>query len=106
MEDYLLRRLLVAWKKVSRLRFPVEVAAENVGHGEPDFYLKWQNEQTLGVEVTEAGEENYQAWLTSTEDVSDPGGADLVPFEPSTARTVKEMKRAIRAKIDKFDRGS
>lgn len=105
-EDYLLRRLLVAWKRVGRLRFPVEVTAETVNQGEPDFYLNWHNEDSLGVEVTEAGEENYQAWLTFTEDASDPGGAELVPLEPSTARTVEEIKRAIRNKIDKFDRGS
>ena len=102
-EDYVLRRLLVAWKETRRLSFPVQVLAENMQDGEPDFLLSWPDGQTLGVEVTEAGEEDYQAWLTKTE--SGSSDVELIPLEASTDRTVSEIKRAIARKIAKLDKG-
>ena len=66
-EDYIFRRLLVAWRETKQLIFPVNIRAETDGDGEPDFLLTWDEGETRGIEVTEAGEENYQAWLTQTE---------------------------------------
>lgn len=104
-EDYVLRRLLVAWKETDRLRFPVEVRAETDRPGEPDFLLAWPDGQTLGVEVTEAGEENYQAWMTHSEADLKAGNALDVPLEASTRRTIEEIRRAIAAKVEKFQNG-
>ena len=102
MEEYILRRLLVAWKSVEGLSFPVAVRAEQGRDGEPDFVLSWPNGKTLGVEVTEAGEEDYQAWLTK--EAHSPSG-EGVPHDLSTDRTVKELARAITAKNKKHNRG-
>lgn len=67
-EDYVLRRLLVAWKETGRLEYPLEISATTDQKHAPDFILAWSNGEFLGVEVTEAGDESYQAWLTRTED--------------------------------------
>ena len=98
-EDYVLRRLLVAWKEASILRFPVEVSATFEEAGEPDFLLVWPDE-SLGIEVTEAGEQSYQAWLT------EKGNATKsVPLDADTDRTAREIRRAITRKVEKYDAG-
>ena len=103
-EDYVLRRLLVAWREMERLRLPVEIHAEDEREGEPDFVLRWPND-SLGIEITEAGEENYQKWLTHLEQ-ADPTEVESVPLEASTQRTAAEIEKAIRRKIEKYDRGA
>jgi hypothetical protein len=105
-EDYVLRRLLAAWKISGRLRFPVDVRAERTRKGEPDFVLRWSEGRTLGVEITEAGDEDYQRWLTRTEDMTAPGSAVELPFEPSMRGTISELAKAIAGKIAKFDSGA
>ena len=55
--------------------------------------------------MTEAGEEDYQKWLTETEAVPDEAVVDL-PFDASTERTVSELVRSIKTKVDKFDEGA
>lgn len=105
-EDYVLRRLIAAWRLSDQLRFPVDVRAERDRDHWPDFVLAWPDGQTLGVEVTEAGEEKYQRWLTETEDRSEPEGVVHVPYDASTSRTVDELIRAIDKKVQKYDRGS
>lgn len=102
MEEYILRRLLVAWKVSGCLSFPVVVHAERGRDAEPDFVLSWPNGKTVGIEVTEASEENYQAWLTK--EAHSPSG-EGVPHNLSTDRTLKELARAITAKNRKYDRG-
>ncbi len=107
-EDYVLRRLLVAWHRTGRLSYPIELTARTEGDGIPDFTLS-SREGACGIEITEAGEEDYQAWLTHTARARAkgevPGAADL-PFEASTRRTADEVLRAVRAKIEKHDAGS
>ena len=92
------------------LRFPVQIKASTDEAGEPDFVFTWPDGQTLGVEVTEAGEEDYQKWLTATEDLREEGlREELVvelPLEASTSRTLSEIKRSIKKKIENFDRGA
>ena len=105
-EDYVLRRLLAAWRLSEQLRFPVEIHAERDRDNCPDFVLVWPDGGTLGVEVTEAGEEQYQRWLTETEDRTEPEGVVHVPFEASTSRTVEELVRAVSKKVQKYDQGS
>jgi len=105
-EDYVFRRLLVAWKESGRLSFPVTVRATADERYEPDYVLEKPDGATLGIEITEAGEENYQAWLTSIE--RQPAGgqrAHLVPFEDSDQEIADQIRSAIEAKISKFDLG-
>lgn len=105
-EDYVLRRLLVAWKEAGRLDFPIEARAAWGDERQPDFTLEWPDGDSLGVEVTEAGEEDYQAWLTRTEGERDEApGAVSMPLGASTLRTAAAMRKAIDAKVKKFDRG-
>lgn len=106
-EDYVLRRLLAAMARVGRLAFPVTVRAEGEREGEPDFLLDLGTGETLGIEITEAGEEIYQEWLTRTETkresgilVSPPHDGDIQMF-PAPA----EFARVIRLKCEKFDKG-
>ncbi len=98
-EDYVLRRLLVAWKKVGELRWPIHLRAQLDDDGLPDFLFTWPDGGTLGVEITEAGEEDYQRWLTEEE-------AAVILFDASTSRRVEEIKRAIQRKTEKYDAGA
>jgi hypothetical protein len=104
-EDYVLRRLLVAWKQIGALEFPVTVRAETQRKGRPDFTLSWDEESSRGIEVTEAGEQAYQAWMTRTESITKAGRAIDVPFEASTPRTADSFHTAIVRKVVKFDEG-
>jgi len=103
-EDYVLRRLLAAWTIAGRIAFPCEIRAARTDKGEPDFLLTLPDGRTAGIEITEAGEEKYQEWLTHTE----LGEEDVIddPFDPSEQRTVSELVQAIERKVDAFDRGS
>ena len=105
-EDYVLRRLLIALRTEDRLEFPVELSATHDEAGKPDFTFEWDDGRTLGLEVTEAGEEDYQRWLTLFEEegVVNPSPTN-VPFEASTTRTAAEIKRAIASKVEKHDKG-
>jgi hypothetical protein len=105
-EDYVLRRLLAAWKISGRLKFPVDIQAEQSVPLEPDFVLMLANGDSLGVEITEAGEERYQQWLTHAEPEIRSGKVVHIPFEADTRRTASEISRAIAAKVKKFDAGS
>ncbi len=107
-EDYVIRRLLVACKRADGLSWPLRIRAEKETDHEPDFLLIWPDGHSLGVEVVEAGEEAYQAWLTGTEEIREAGGPNVVhvPFDASTDRTVDELCRAIDSKVSKFDSGA
>lgn len=104
-EDYVLRRLLVAWKQLGVLQWPFQVRAQDDDKGVPDFLLTWPDRTTRGIEVTEAGEEDYQRWLTAYDAEGEDQVLD-VPLEASTPRTVEEIQRAIRSKVEKFDQGA
>ena len=73
-EDYVLRRVLIALKQTGRIPFPAEVRAERDGNGHPDFTLLESDGTVLGIEVTEAGHENYQKWLTDAEKTTPSSG--------------------------------
>lgn len=107
-EDYVFRRLLVAWCQVDALSWPVTVRADRTTDREPDFLFTLPGSNTLGVEVTEAGEESYQAWLTHIDRDVDTSDLDTqsVPLEASTKRTIDELANAISRKNAKFDAGS
>ena len=102
-EDYVARRILVAWRECGLLQFPVEVQAETETEGEPDFVLAWSGGDSLGLEVTEAGEEIYQKWLTFTERSE---ATDSIPLGASTPPMAAEIKGAIRRKVKRYDEGA
>jgi hypothetical protein len=111
-EDYILRRVLVALHKEGRLEFPFDVLAEpEPGRdGEPDFLLRESSGRIVGMEVTEAGKEDYQAWLTRTEDLRESGDAVLehgdryVP-RIETDAVAAEIHDAIERKTRLYDSG-
>ena len=102
-EDYVLRRLLIAWKRRHMVRFPFTVCASSQVPRSPDFVVgdasgRW------GVEVTEAGSQSHQAWMTEIEDK--PAETHLVPGDGWTLPWIAEqVKAAISNKVQKFDRG-
>jgi hypothetical protein len=108
MEDYVLRRLLVAWREQGALECPLTISAERMADGEPDFLVSWPDGRTLGIEITEAGKKNYQAWLTHLDRgaATDAATGQSVPLEASTERTVSEIAEKIRKKIAKYEAGS
>ncbi|MBM3517039.1 MAG: DUF29 domain-containing protein [Alphaproteobacteria bacterium] len=100
-EDYVLRRLLVAWRKTGALRFPCTVVAENGGEREPDFRLACEAAPSLSLEVIEAGEEKYPVWLTRADPparLSEPAlAAHHVISAPERA-----IRDAIAEKVQEF----
>ncbi|MEX2647652.1 MAG: DUF29 domain-containing protein [Alphaproteobacteria bacterium] len=109
-EEFVLHRLLVAWRDAGALSFPVEVrAVDRRLQGSwrlPDFVLQQGAGGDIGLEVTEAGEERHQRWMTKLERSR---GAQHVPDEDddlSTTRTVDEFKRAIASKSKVLNEGS
>jgi hypothetical protein len=99
-EDYVLRRFLAACKSAVSLRFPLKVQAGQERDGEPDFVFAWDDGRRLGVEITEAGSREYQAWLTASEAQYADDETEL-----STSRTVGELADAIAKKNARYDCG-
>ena len=89
-EDYVLRRLLIAWKHVGSLRLPLTVHAPD--RVAPDFLLS-DADGCRGLEVTEAGREERETWLVSRDGWT-PG------------HVVQQLRAAIRRKVEQFDRGA
>ncbi len=104
-EDYVLRRLLVAWKLAGKISFPVTIHADHARPGHPDFVMIWPDGTEHGVEITEAGEATYQEWLTRSEDSRDPAGVVQIPLHASTERTVDEFVKAITSKARGYQSG-
>ncbi len=106
-EDYVLRRILVAWREDGLLRLPLCIEAERDRRGEPDFRLLWPDGSVVGLEVTEAGEESHQRALTALE--RRPGVLHLPEEESpeaSTSRTIDELARALERKRDCLAKGA
>jgi hypothetical protein len=106
-EAYVLRRLLVALRAVGGLSYPTLIRAVPTGEQGPsrlpDFVMKEGPGAAMGMEIVEAGEEDYQRWLTHDADnrtatLPDDLGA-------STRRTADEIFRALEKKVEKFDQG-
>jgi hypothetical protein len=109
-EDYVFRRVLVALHKEGRLEFPFDVFAEQDRDGKPDFLLRRRGGLAVGMEITEAGKEDYQAWLTRTEDLRDSGDAVLEPGDGYVPRietdaVAAEIHKAIARKTRRYDSG-
>ena len=100
-EDYVLRRLLIAWKRRGSLRLPLTVHASD--QAAPDFLLQDAG-GCRGLEVTEAGAEAHQRRMTGmareereTWLVSEDG------WTPS--HIVQQLRAAIRSKVNALDAG-
>ena len=105
-EDYILRRLLVAWRYKGNLSFHFEVKAAHEEKEEPDFCITWPNGQRQGIEVTEAGDEAYQAWATAFEKRKrKQSHAEIVPFPFSEEDTARQIAEAIARKVEKYEKG-
>lgn len=85
-EDYVLRRLLIAWKHAGSLTVH---ASDRVA---PDFLLS-DADGCRGLEVTEAGREERETWLVSRDGWT-PG------------HVVQPLRAAIRRKVEQFDQGA
>ncbi|MCC7050058.1 MAG: DUF29 domain-containing protein [Alphaproteobacteria bacterium] len=107
-EDYVLRRLITAWRVAETFRFPVTIRASAEDKGTPDFRFDWGKGEELGVEVTEAGDPAHQAWMTKIERLLAQGKAvglpETDPVGPSE-RTIAEIVAAIQGKVADYDAG-
>jgi len=109
-EDYVLRRLLVAWREAGRIPFPLTISAAQEVDGEPDFTLTFESGETRGLEITEAGTEDYQVWLTHNEDQTQSGDAVLLSKDGVIDRieignVAEQIATAIRKKSEAHARG-
>ena len=103
MEDYVLRRVLVALRRQGELDFPLVVRATDQAPGIPD-YVFTDMSGCWGLEVTEAGSERHQKAMANFEkqDCTQPTDECLEPFDDGA----QEIRSAIKRKNSKFDRGA
>jgi hypothetical protein len=105
-EDYVLRRFLAAEKQRDRLHLPAELhAAPKDGQPREADFVIVRDGESIGIEITEAGDEDYQSWLTRIESVTAPGGIVHVPSSGSVGKTVVDLVDAIERKVRKYDKG-
>jgi hypothetical protein len=112
-EDFCLRRLLIAWKEAGVLSFPLTVERlkkPSGGERWPDFAVRQvQTGATIGIEVVEATDREYQAKLTAQaeEDAASDGEdfeLDFVGHEDGWAgdgperKALADIVRALRNK--------
>ena len=105
-EDYVLRRLLIAWRRKGSLDYPFTVRASNQDPQQPDFVLTDPKKGRLGIEVTEAGSEDWQAQQTQRErERNDCPTSGLMPLG-TTQESIEAVQSAIRKKVEKVDGGA
>ena len=98
-EEYVLRRLLVAWRRNGVLNYPFTLCASNQAPQQPDFVLTDPKNGRLGIEITEAGSEDWQAQLTQQEKQRNDGlGSHLMPLG-SKQESTRDIQSAIRKKV-------
>ncbi len=97
---------------LDRLSYPVIVEVPENGNHLPDFILKLGQHETLGVEVTEAGEATWQKWLTHSESADTRKTVQLYPSKGGYAGdepgriVVHDVLEAIRRKSAKHAQGA
>lgn len=113
-EDWCLRRLLIAWKRDSRMTWPCEVMAYESDGGAgrlPDFLIQFGDvSERLGVEVTQATCPAFQKELgddekRGTEGFSVIGNGDGWAGDAPERQAVHEIFGAIDDKLKKRKRG-
>lgn len=119
-EDYCLRRWLVAMEALRQLRLPLKVLGYEPRNDLylPDFVLLWpEMDESLGVEVTEAGGVSFQRWLTSVDGARGAVHWMLRPGEPlekskgyvgdqSGRIVIRDVREAIIRKSEKAQKGA
>jgi hypothetical protein len=106
-EAFCLRRLLVAWKKLGLLEFPVEVHRRGPGDGHPDFDLHLgAGRHLLGVEHTNAGAQAYQRHLTLTDGSTEAelGEGDGWAGDSVETTVMTDLRNAIERKRSELHR--
>lgn len=109
-EDYTLRRLLVALRDTGKLRFPISITAERERDGEPDFVLSFETGETLGIEVSEVGDERDQAFQTKIEKAARPGQAiplseDGIVDDVETEHVADQIVHVVDKKAEQYRKG-
>ena len=97
MEDYVLRRILVALRRQNKLLFPFDVFASHETPGQPDFIIADASGE-WGIEVTQGGSKAWQKQLTQLE--KQPDSVKL-SRPPKREVSTKEIRDAIANKINK-----
>ena len=106
-EDYALRRLLVAWRRLGQLRYPFTVNATATEPGLPDFLMTIEPDRKIGIEVTEAGNSEWQAKLSAIENDQRQGkdiAEEILPYGKKTD-AIAGIRNAIERKSRKAQRG-
>lgn len=105
-EEYVLRRLLVAWRRNGALNFPFTLCASNQAPQQPDFVLTDPKNSRLGIEITEAGSQDWQAQMTQQERERNDG----LTFHPMPVgkkeESIRDIHSAIRKKVRKASDGA
>lgn len=105
-EDYVLRRLLVAWRRNGALNYPFTLCASNQAPRQPDFVLTDPKNGRLGIEITEAGSEEWQAQLTQQEKERNDGPASHLMPPGRKQESIRDIRSAIQKKVRKADGGA
>ena len=100
-EDFCIRRWLIAAAVSEQLPLPVSVEAPPPGQGYPDYIVRSEVGE-FGVEVTEAGDATWQAWLSISEPGTEPrllmdNSEGYVGDEPERI-VVRDVEEAIKRK--------
>ena len=106
-EDYPLRRLLVAWRRLGLLRFPFAINATTTESKFPDFLLTFGSDRKIGIEVTEVGNPEWQAKLSELERDQSQGkdiAEKILPYGKKTD-AIAGIRTAIEQKSRKAQRG-
>lgn len=102
MDEYCIRRFLIALKHAGRLICPAMLTRPEHGQG-PDFILFQEGQESLGIEVTEATSQEWQKALTEDAHyVGEDVAVDDVPYDPDGF--VAEIEAALSRKLSKAAR--
>lgn len=103
-EAYVARRLIVGLVRREQRVLPFDLEVSQNDYSVPDFVLIDRDGARCGLEITEAGDPSYQAWLTRSETEGDPADAELINI--STEETIDEWVRALERKSKHFTGGA
>jgi len=103
-EAYVARRLIVALVRAGDQPMPLTVEVSEDDPSLPDFVLINGSGQRWGLEVTEAGDPSYQAWLTNSEREQDSADGEL--FDISCTETIEEWRRVLFKKEARIQGGA
>jgi hypothetical protein len=103
-ETYVARRLIVALVRSGQQQLPFELEVNRDDRSVPDFVIVQCDGTRCGLEITEAGDPSYQAWLTRSETDGDPADSELI--NSSIEETVDEWVRTLEGKSKHLTEGA